>query len=643
MLAVTAAALVPAEGRARTAPPTIAPNDNRVAAGTSRDGVLTLSLDAVRATWHPDGDSLPGIVVEAFAESGRPASAPGPLVRVPVGTELRLTVRNTLPDDTLTFSLPARLAGADRGAAMDSLVLAPGASGELRVRATRPGSYVYRANGRTPIDRVLRMRGLLGGAIVVDSAGARPRDRVLVLLGINDSLTSYGVPVTERAVVGVNGRAWPHTERVDATVGDTVVWRILNASADVHPMHLHGFYFRVDDFDGPPTGEAPGRLVVTERMLPFTTMTVTWVPERAGNWLFHCHYQPHARPHRPLDAATVSGATRPVAAAHGTAHDGAASHAMAGHAMGGLVMGVHVRPRPGARVAARVPDAARRRLRLVALRDAGFPDSLPSLRFRLEEPRTGWRAPARPGISPVLDLVRGEPVAITVVNTMREPVAVHWHGIELESYHDGVPGFSGAGTRTAPLVAPGDSFTARFTPPRAGTFMYHSHVDEVRHHRAGLEGAIVVREGAAPRDTAVDKVFLLKSARGSTVAWPMEIDGAVDPDTLVLRAGRRYRFRFVGLTVTSPNATITLTARRDSSLANPRDTLLARWRPVAKDGRDLPMGERTVRPASLVLSIGETHDVEFTPVAAGDLRLEVRPPSLGRLTVRVPVRVEAAP
>ena len=120
----------------------------------------------------------------------------------------------------------------------------------------------------------------------------------------------------------------------------------------------------------------------------------------------------------------------------------------------------------------------------------------------------------------------------------------------------------------------------------------------------------------------------------------MEINGDADPDTIVLRVGRRYRFRFVGLSVTSPNATVYLTARADSSAMNLRDTMLVRWRPVAKDGADLPERERTLRPAQQVVSIGETHDVEFQPMVRGQLRIEVRPPSAGRLFVRVPVRVE---
>ena len=614
--------------RSREALPVAMPNDNRTPAGTLRDGVLTISLEAALAMWHPDGDSLPGLPVETFAESGKEPVAPGPLLRVRAGTEIRASVRNSLERDTLTFYLPARIADATKGAALDSVVLAPGSVRELRIRAERPGDYMYHANARSPLDRVLRMRGFLAGAIIVDSAGSAdpPRDRVFVLLALVESLTPAGVPDAGREVLAINGRSWPHTERLEATVGDTLAWRVINASPNVHPMHLHGFYFRVDAFDGPQALPASkrsgGRLAVTEHMLPFTTMSMSWTPERAGNWLFHCHYQPHATPHRPL------GPT-PITKGEGSGHE---NHSL--REMGGLVMGVHVRARDGA--TAERQENARRRLRLVAVRDSGFPDSLPSMRFVLEG--DGRRKEARTGFSPTIDLSRGEPVAITVVNQLTEPLSVHWHGIELESYFDGVAGFAGAGGRLAPIIAPRDSFEARFTPPRSGTFIYHSHVDEPRHHRAGLAGALIVRDGSSTDPP--EHLFFIKSARGSSSPFPMEINGAVNPDTIVLRVGGRYRFRFIGLSVTSPNATVYLTARPDSSLRNLRDTMLVSWRPLAKDGADLPEKERTLRPAQQIVSIGETHDFEFQPLARGELRLEVRPPSAGRLFVRVPVRVE---
>ena len=611
--------------------PVATANDNRTPAGTLRDGVLTISLDATLAMWHPDGDSLPGLPVEVFAESGTRPTAPGPLIRVPAGTEIRASVRNSLERDTLTFFVPSRIEDASKAGALDSVVLVPGEVRELRVRAERPGNYLYHANARSSLDRVLRMRGLLAGAIIVDSAGSptTPRDRVFVLLDAVDSLTSAGVPDTRREILAINGKSWPHTERLEARVGDTVVWRVINASPSVHPMHLHGFYFRVDEFDGPPAamvGQPPaGRMAVTERMTPFTTMTLSWVPEREGNWLFHCHYQPHARPHRPL------GQTLPP----GREHAGHENHAL--NEMGGLVMGVHVGAGRGESAAREA--TARRRLRLVAVSDSGYPASLPSMRFMLEERASGRRIAARPGFSPSIELTRGEPVSINVVNGLNEPLSVHWHGIELESFFDGVAGFAGSGQRVAPLIAARDSFEARFTPPRSGTFMYHSHVDEPRHHRAGLAGAIIVRD-SAPADPTTEHLFFIKSARGSKESFPMEINGMVNPDTVVLRVGRRYRFRFIGLSVTSPNATVYLTARPDSSLMNLRDTMLVKWRPLAKDGADLPERDRTLRPAQQTVSIGETYDIEFQPLERGELRLEVRPPSAGRLFVRVPVRVE---
>ena len=70
---------------------------------------------------------------------------------------------------------------------------------------------------------------------------------------------------------------------------------------------------------------------------------------------------------------------------------------------------------------------------------------------------------------PTLELTRGQRVAITLVNQSHEAAAVHWHGIELESYPDGVPGWSGAGRNILPPIAPRDSLTVRWTPPGPST------------------------------------------------------------------------------------------------------------------------------------------------------------------------------
>jgi FtsP/CotA-like multicopper oxidase with cupredoxin domain len=253
------------------------------------------------------------------------------------------------------------------------------------------------------------------------------------------------------------------------------------------------------------------------------------------------------------------------------------------------------------------------------------------------------RIEARPGFSPTIYLTRDEPVSITVVNQLTEATAVHWHGIELESYNDGVAGFSGAGNRTAPIIQPRDSFEARFTPPRSGTFIYHSHIDEVRQQGAGLLGAIVIGDGpAAASSSADDHVFFIKGARVAANAnLPLEINGTSNPDTTVLHVGRPARLRFISIAAVNPNATVWLTARRDSSFAGERDSMVVRWRPVAKDGASLPDAFRDLRVARQLVSMGETYDFEYLPIRRGLLRIEVRASGpAGQLFVRVPIKVE---
>jgi hypothetical protein len=313
--------------------------------------------------------------------------------------------------------------------------------------------------------------------------------------------------------------------------------------------------------------------------------------------------------------------------------------------MVGLIMGINVADRPGVRSAG--APSPTRRLRLVASTDKGFPDSAASMRFVLEE--RGKRVEAGTAFSPAINLTRGEPVSITVVNRLAQRTSVHWHGIELEdAYMDGVPGITGAGKRLSPTIAPNDSFEVRFTPPRSGTFMYHAHVNEVAQQQGGLVGALLVRDpGAAPSPD--DHVFFLKGARlGPNAANPLEINGTLNPDTIVMHVGRPARLRFMSLATVNPNATVWLTSRRDSSLINRDDAMVVRWRPVAKDGADLPAAARGERLARQIVGMGETYDFEYTPTQRGMLRVEVRtanpPPGFGappgQLLVRIPIRVE---
>ncbi len=160
---------------------------------------------------------------------------------------------NSVPDSALTLhGLASRPLAAG---APDSVQVAPGASREVRFRLDTPGTYFYwgSTTGRSWLARNGE-DAQLSGAIVVDEPGITPRrDRILVIGQWADTTPSEANPDASmrRLLLVVNGRSWPHTERLSYGVGDSVRWRVINASANVHPMHLHGFYFRVDS-RGPP-------------------------------------------------------------------------------------------------------------------------------------------------------------------------------------------------------------------------------------------------------------------------------------------------------------------------------------------------------------------------------------------------------
>ena len=83
--------------------PVVRANDNRSLAGTMRGNALTIRLVVGMAKWYPQGGNGPSIDVETFAEEGRTPMIPAPLIRVPTGTMIVATIRNALPDSTVTI------------------------------------------------------------------------------------------------------------------------------------------------------------------------------------------------------------------------------------------------------------------------------------------------------------------------------------------------------------------------------------------------------------------------------------------------------------------------------------------------------------------------------------------------------------
>ncbi len=393
-------------------------------------------------------------------------------------------------------------------------------------------------------------------------------------------------------------------------------------------MHLHGTYCRVRSRGTPfvdSTLNAASRLVVTELLLAGATMTMEWKAERPGNWLFHCHAINH------IDEALRLG--------EAAARNEHADHATVTDMMAGLVMAITVRPAPttaGPPTAARRRVAerrvARRHLRLVVTERAASGTGKPSLAYVLQR---GAREPSPDSLElpgSMLELRQGEPTAITVVNRSRQSTSVHWHGMELESFFDGVAGWSGAGTTIAPMIAPGDSFVAHMTPPRAGTFIYHTHAGELAQLTGGLYGALIVRPRNGRSDPH-DRIIVLADSTADTLnrTPPSIINGRRDPEPISLHVGTTHRLRLISIGA--------VTRKRVRLLDG--ETVL-RWTPVAKDGAEFPVAARVESVADQMFSAGETMDVLVTPTRAGELVLEVAslsgPPIITRVRVLVKPR-----
>jgi FtsP/CotA-like multicopper oxidase with cupredoxin domain len=383
-------------------------------------------------------------------------------------------------------------------------------------------------------------------------------------------------------------------------------------------MHLHGFYFNVDSRGDerhhvvlPRTSP---HLVVTERIAGGQTFSFTWKPTRPGNWLFHCHDNGHLTPGRPFDHSAPPSPT--------VQHDHAGGM---DKMMEGPVMGITVTGRSIERPVAASPL---RQLRLVARVDTGGTPDEPAYGYTLHEgaPAQAPNGPYLPG--PTILLKKNQPVTIIVENQLPEPTSVHWHGIELESYFDGVPGFAGEGKRLAPAIAPGKTFEARFTPPRSGTFIYHTHLDDMRQQRAGLSGALLVVDDPAAYDPARDWVMLVTVPRTVADAAKVLLNGTLAPEAREMRVGQRYRLRLINIHTNRPAMRIRLLQGEN----------LLRWRIVAKDGMDLPADQLRDSTAEIQMGNGETYDVEYQPTVAGDIRVDVTSNILVLLN-SMPIRV----
>jgi FtsP/CotA-like multicopper oxidase with cupredoxin domain len=128
------------------------------------------------------------------------------------------------------------------------------------------------------------------------------------------------------------------------------------------------------------------------------------------------------------------------------------------------------------------------------------------------EPLPGHSVPVRAvnGLSPgpTLRVTEGDDLEITVVNRLALAASIHWHGIPVPFLMDGAAMISQRG------IEPGQTFVYKFTAPQAGTYMYHSHYNDLELQT--VAGMIVVEPqetGREPRYASDIPIFI------SSIEW----------------------------------------------------------------------------------------------------------------------------
>ena len=93
---------------------------------------------------------------------------------------------------------------------------------------------------------------------------------------------------------------------------------------------------------------------------------------------------------------------------------------------------------------------------------------------------------------PTLEFTEGEYAIIYVKNEMSVETSVHWHGLLLPNFYDGVPYLN------TPPIEPGHTQKYEFPIKQSGTYWYHSHT--MLQEQSGVFGSIVIQ----PKEKVLD-------------------------------------------------------------------------------------------------------------------------------------------
>ena len=163
------------------------------------------------------------------------------------------------------------------------------------------------------------------------------------------------------------------------------------------------------------------------------------------------------------------------------------------------------------------------------------------------------------------------------------------------------------------MIEPGEEFTYKLSLMRPGTFVYHSHLDDINQLTKGLFGAMIVLGENETYDPQTDHSYVLSwKSPNPTSAELLDLNGWKEVPVQHAKAGDAHRLRLINI---GPAGNGSIKVEKDGKVVPIRG--------LAKDGADFPEWQRQMMEKSPRVFVGETADFEFKPMEPGNYALHV--------------------
>lgn len=255
------------------------------------NGVKVFELTAQMVRWPILEEAL----VTAMTYNG---TVPGPMIKVTEGDRVKVVFTNQLEEPTTIHWHGIEVPNAMDGVpGITQAPILPGETFTYEFVAKPAGTFIYHSHYES--DRQVSA-GLYGPFIIEPRSPQRPQPDVDVTLMLSEWLIRDGVTYPAMPMSGmepnyftINGKAYPNTETLHVKVGQSVRLRLIGIGQFIHPMHLHGFPFKVTAMDGHPIPEMAQPTMDTLSVAPGQRFDIEFTPTEPGRWMFHCHILHH--------------------------------------------------------------------------------------------------------------------------------------------------------------------------------------------------------------------------------------------------------------------------------------------------------------------------------------------------------------